>query len=277
MRISLRHFAVLGLAAGCSLGMIAETPVTTAKPAAVAVPAAQAENVTNPVADPKAVVVVGNARFTVLTPQLIRMEWAADGKFEDHASFVFINRRMPVPKFTVAHDGPAESGYIDDQNRCAHVGLFAIRRRTLHARKPLTSNSQSMAKRSSGILASKIPKICKAPRVLSTAHAATRPRSPSSRVWFHALAGRWLTTQHAHSSTPPTSASCKAKRARGPGLLSAPPETGRTCISSATATTTARHLATMSASPAAFRCRRVLLSARGGRAIGTTATRSWMN
>jgi Glycosyl hydrolases family 31/Domain of unknown function (DUF5110) len=53
----------------------------------------------NPVADPKAVVISGNARFTVLTPQLIRMEWAEDGKFEDHASLVFINRRMPVPQF----------------------------------------------------------------------------------------------------------------------------------------------------------------------------------
>ncbi len=42
----------------------------------------------------------GHARFTVLTPQLIRMEWSADGKFEDHASLVFINRRLPVPKFT---------------------------------------------------------------------------------------------------------------------------------------------------------------------------------
>ncbi len=55
----------------------------------------------NPVADPKAVVTHGNARFTVLTPQLIRMEWAADGKFEDHASLVFLNRRLPVPNFTV--------------------------------------------------------------------------------------------------------------------------------------------------------------------------------
>jgi alpha-glucosidase len=27
------------------------------------------------------------------------MEWAADGKFEDHASFVFLNRHMPVPEF----------------------------------------------------------------------------------------------------------------------------------------------------------------------------------
>jgi alpha-glucosidase (family GH31 glycosyl hydrolase) len=55
--------------------------------------------VDNPVADPKAIVILGRARFTVLTPQLIRMEWAADGKFEDHASFVFLNRRLPVPKF----------------------------------------------------------------------------------------------------------------------------------------------------------------------------------
>jgi alpha-glucosidase len=56
--------------------------------------------VDNPVADPKATVVVGKARFTVLTPELIRMEWAADGEFEDHASFVFINRRLPLPKFS---------------------------------------------------------------------------------------------------------------------------------------------------------------------------------
>jgi Glycosyl hydrolases family 31/Domain of unknown function (DUF5110) len=59
----------------------------------------------NPVANPNAVVQIGHARFTVLTPQLLRMEWAADGKFEDHASFVFLNRRLPVPKFTVKRDG----------------------------------------------------------------------------------------------------------------------------------------------------------------------------
>jgi alpha-glucosidase (family GH31 glycosyl hydrolase) len=60
---------------------------------------AQVETATDPVADPRAVIVLGNTRFTVLTPQLIRMEWAADGKFEDHASFVFLNRRLPVPAF----------------------------------------------------------------------------------------------------------------------------------------------------------------------------------
>ncbi|HWA95190.1 MAG TPA: TIM-barrel domain-containing protein [Terracidiphilus sp.] len=53
----------------------------------------------NPVANPAAVVTVGHARFTVLTPQLIRMEWSAAGQFEDHPSFVFLNRRLPVPEF----------------------------------------------------------------------------------------------------------------------------------------------------------------------------------
>ena len=52
-----------------------------------------------PNADPAAMVIVGDARFTVLTPQLIRVEWASDGKFEDHASFAFLNRRLPVPAF----------------------------------------------------------------------------------------------------------------------------------------------------------------------------------
>ena len=56
----------------------------------------------DPVADPAAMVVSGNARFTILTPRLVRLEWSPDGKFEDRASQVFINRRLPVPKFTQA-------------------------------------------------------------------------------------------------------------------------------------------------------------------------------
>ncbi len=59
----------------------------------------------NPVADPAAIITDGNARFTILTPQLIRMEWSADGKFEDHASMVFLNRKMPVPKFVETDSG----------------------------------------------------------------------------------------------------------------------------------------------------------------------------
>lgn len=54
-----------------------------------------------PVASKDAQVIVGNARFTVLTPRLVRMEWAADGKFEDRASLGVINRNLPVPEFKV--------------------------------------------------------------------------------------------------------------------------------------------------------------------------------
>ena len=55
----------------------------------------------DPKANEKAVVVAGNARFTVLTSQLIRMEWAEDGAFEDNATLTFVNRNLPVPEFSV--------------------------------------------------------------------------------------------------------------------------------------------------------------------------------
>lgn len=60
--------------------------------------AAQADN---PKADDKAVVTTGNARFTLLTERLVRMEWSEDGRFEDRATLTFINREMPVPEFKV--------------------------------------------------------------------------------------------------------------------------------------------------------------------------------
>ena len=59
----------------------------------------------NPVAAPEATVVCGNARFTVLTDRLIRMEWAADGRFEDRASLAIINRNLPVPAFKAEPKG----------------------------------------------------------------------------------------------------------------------------------------------------------------------------
>jgi len=103
VRISLLHFAAIGFLFGSTIGLSSQAQEPTQGQSAAAGGAAQhvaSEAVLNPVADPRAVVVIGHARFTVLTPELIRMEWEADGKFEDHASFVFINRRLPVPKFT---------------------------------------------------------------------------------------------------------------------------------------------------------------------------------
>lgn len=55
----------------------------------------------SPRAAREATVVSGNARFTVLTPQLIRMEWAEDGVFEDRATLGVVNRDLPVPSYKV--------------------------------------------------------------------------------------------------------------------------------------------------------------------------------
>ncbi len=57
--------------------------------------------VNQPKANAKATVTVGNARFTVLTPQMIRMEWSADSIFEDRATLTIVNRELPVPDFKI--------------------------------------------------------------------------------------------------------------------------------------------------------------------------------
>lgn len=44
-------------------------------------------------------VVDGAARFEVLSPTVIRLEYAADGRFEDRPSFNVIHRDLPVPAF----------------------------------------------------------------------------------------------------------------------------------------------------------------------------------
>lgn len=58
-----------------------------------------------PVAHPDAVVVCGNARFTVLTPRLLRLEWAETGQFEDRCTYAFPTRYTATPPaFTTRKD-----------------------------------------------------------------------------------------------------------------------------------------------------------------------------
>ena len=52
-------------------------------------------------AHPAAVVSVANARFTVLTSRLLRLEFSPAGVFEDRPSQAFWYRRQPVPEFEV--------------------------------------------------------------------------------------------------------------------------------------------------------------------------------
>ena len=58
-----------------------------------------------PKASPDAVVQDGCARFTVLRPEMIRIEYSPKGVFEDNATFSVVNRQLPVPKYSKADDG----------------------------------------------------------------------------------------------------------------------------------------------------------------------------
>lgn len=59
-----------------------------------------------PKANPDAIVYEGNARFTILTSRLIRMEFDPQKKFEDHASQAFWYRALDLPSFrTWKQDG----------------------------------------------------------------------------------------------------------------------------------------------------------------------------
>ena len=59
--------------------------------------------VLSPVAHDAAVVQGDGFRVTVLTSGLVRVEWAADGRFEDRASTFALHRDLPVPAFRVVH------------------------------------------------------------------------------------------------------------------------------------------------------------------------------
>ena len=217
MRFSL-YFAPVALALASSVAASAQQAAAPkSAPAAVATSSAQSvPPADNPVADPKAVVTLGNARFTVLTPQLIRMEWSADGKFEDHSSFVFLNRRMPVPKFEseVTKGGgnqvlslktdaltltytPSGDGHFTADTLSIEI--------TVDGKQVIWHPGDTD------------PKTLKAPRAPSTARAATRPKSRSARVSYRVRDGRWSMTLRARSSTPATFVFSRAKRARGRG------------------------------------------------------------
>ena len=54
----------------------------------------------DPIARPEAIATAPGARFTVLTPRLLRLEYSPNGRFEDRPSQAFWYRRQPTPEFT---------------------------------------------------------------------------------------------------------------------------------------------------------------------------------
>jgi len=226
MRAWLRTLAIAGVVFGFGLaaatpGQAGQGPGGAAKMAAGAMAAGTQENSgmpapDNPVADPKAVVTTGNARFTVLTPQLIRMEWSADGKFEDHASLVFINRRLPAPKFVKglqwAGKNPslliqtdaltlryAPSGTPGDNGHFAPQNLSITL--TVDGKQVVWHPGDSDPDNLMG----------------TTARWGRRRRSRSGRGWCRDPDGRWWMTRRGHCSTRPIFVFLRAKRALGRG------------------------------------------------------------
>ncbi len=58
-----------------------------------------------PYANPEAVIQGDCYRFTILTPELIRMEYSEQGSFEDRATQTVLNRHFAVPKFQLIEHG----------------------------------------------------------------------------------------------------------------------------------------------------------------------------
>src|ERR1700724_1649077 len=73
--------------------LVAAIALAVSGTAAGAAPVSRSAALSNLVMD-------GNARFEVLTPTLIRMEYAGDGSFQDGATFNAVNRSFPVPAYT---------------------------------------------------------------------------------------------------------------------------------------------------------------------------------
>ncbi|MEY9936440.1 TIM-barrel domain-containing protein [Streptacidiphilus sp. MAP5-3] len=87
MSVPLRRRRVLSLAAP-----LATTLIASALLGGTSTPAVAASHRTDAVVD-------GDARFEVLTPTLIRLEYAGDGKFQDADTFNVVNRDLRTPPF----------------------------------------------------------------------------------------------------------------------------------------------------------------------------------
>jgi alpha-glucosidase (family GH31 glycosyl hydrolase) len=79
-----------------------------------------------PLAEPSAIIRRGNARFTVLTSRMIRIEYDTAGKFENRASQAFWYRKQPAPKFSHSNE-PGKKLMIqtDDLELAYSDGPFA--------------------------------------------------------------------------------------------------------------------------------------------------------
>ena len=101
----MRALVALLLTAACLLSceVVSGLGHRHARPAkSVASPREEGPFSWDPIANKAAVVPAINARFTVLTPYIIRCEWSASNLFQDRPTLIAIRRNLPVPKFDVS-------------------------------------------------------------------------------------------------------------------------------------------------------------------------------
>jgi len=72
-----------------------------------------------PLANPESIVTQGKARFTVLTPRLLRMEWSEAGEFEDRGTYAFPTRFVETP--------PSLSARTQDGTLIVDTGALTLR------------------------------------------------------------------------------------------------------------------------------------------------------
>lgn len=75
----------------------------------------------DPTPSAAAVVTLGPARLTVLTPSLVRLQLNASLPAQDAASFTVINRALPVPRFTVAHPNASAVVITTSAHTAGHI------------------------------------------------------------------------------------------------------------------------------------------------------------
>ncbi len=96
-------------------------------------------------------IVDGNARFEVLTPTLIRFEYAGDAAFQDGTTFNAVNRNFAAPAYTTS--------ITADGYREIHTDALTLRYR--RSSGPFTAANLSVALTTNGTTATPIfPSYC---------------------------------------------------------------------------------------------------------------------
>ena len=152
-----RRGAALGVAAAALLVPLTAPGIAQAGSTAAATTAATTDSspvnlstkvdMADGVARHGATVVAGDARFEVLTPEVIRLEYAPDGKFLNQPTFTVLDRNLPVPSYTESEkDGWLELRTSDEVLRYRiGSGAFTPENTTLQLLHPSASASSQVA------------------------------------------------------------------------------------------------------------------------------------